>query len=164
MIRPLRQLHRRAFLALGFFLPVAFAVGIVARKPLPEVNSLPKEIAPATASFANSEVWSRSDLFPKSPVQIRLLREQNGTGKFAVSFSAAKVFVKPDLLVYWSDENSSSTDTLPEMRFCWARSTRLIFHCRFCPPKPQCKPACWCFTVSPTTKLWTCQNQFSSTV
>ena len=113
MIRPLRQRHRRACLALGIFLPVVFAVGIAARKPLPEVNSLPKEIASATASFA-SEVWSRSDLFPKSPVRIRLLREKIGTGKFAVSFSAAKDFVKPDLLVYWSDKNLSNINTLPD--------------------------------------------------
>jgi hypothetical protein len=113
MIRPLRQRHLHTFLALGIFLPVAFVVGIAARKPLPEVNSLPKEIAPATASFA-SEVWSRADLFPKSPVQIRLLREQIEAEKYAVSFSAAKDFVKPDLLVYWSDKNLSNTNTLPD--------------------------------------------------
>jgi hypothetical protein len=46
-------------------------------------------------------------------VQVRLLREQNGVGKFAVAFSAAKDFLKPDLLVYWVAGNSSITDTLP---------------------------------------------------
>jgi hypothetical protein len=113
MIRPLRQRHRRTFLALGIFLPMAFALGIFARKPLPEVKSLPKEISPAINSFAD-EVWSRADLFPKSPVKIRLLREQSGTGKFAVAFSAEKFFVKPDLLVYWSAGNQSITNALPD--------------------------------------------------
>jgi len=113
MIRPLRQRHRRTFLALGIFLPVVFAVGIAARKPLPEIKSLPYEISPAIDSFA-SEVWSRPDLFPKSPVQVRLLRQRSGTGKFAVALSAAKDFVKPDLLVYWLDGNPNVTDALPD--------------------------------------------------
>ena len=113
MIFQLRQRHRRIFLALGILLPVAFAVGLAARKPLPEINSLPKEIAPATAP-CGSEAWSRSDMFPKSLVRIRLLREQIGAGKYAVAFSAAKDFVKPDLLVYWSDGNSSNPNTLPD--------------------------------------------------
>jgi hypothetical protein len=113
MILQLRQRHRRMFLALGILLPVAFAVGLAARKPLPEINSLPKEIAPATTPFA-VEMWSRADLFPKSPVQVRLLREQTGVGRFGVVLSAAKDFVKPDLLVYWSDENSISTNALPD--------------------------------------------------
>jgi hypothetical protein len=112
MIRALRQRHRRTFLALGIIVPVAFAIGIAARKPLPEVNSLPTEIAPVTAAFA-VEIWSRADLFPKSPVQVRLLRKTIGSGKFAVAFSAAKNFVKPDLLVYWSAGNSTSTNALP---------------------------------------------------
>lgn len=112
MIRPHRQRHRRIVIALGFFLPVAFAVGIAARKPLPETKSLPNEISPAINSFA-VEVWSRADLFPKSPVRIQLLREQSGTGQFAVALSGAKDFVKPDLLVYWLDGNPSVTDALP---------------------------------------------------
>ena len=112
MIRPLRQFHRRAWLALGIVLPVAFIAGIAARQPLPEVNSLPKEISPATAAFA-SEVWSRADLFPKSPVRIRLLREEVAAGKYAVALSAANDFVKPDLLVYWSDGKSGNPDILP---------------------------------------------------
>jgi hypothetical protein len=113
MIRPLRQRHRRTFFSLGIFLPVAFAVGIAARKPLPEIKSLPNEISPAINSFA-AEVWSLADFFSKSPVQIRLLREQSGTGKFAVALSAAKDFVKPDLLVYWLNGNPNVTNALPD--------------------------------------------------
>ena len=113
MIYPLRQSHHHIIIALGILLPVTFVVGIAARKPLPKVNTLPNEISPAINLFA-AEVWSRADLFPKSSVRTRLLREQSGTGKFAVALSAAKDFVKPDLLVYWLNGNPNVTDALPD--------------------------------------------------
>ena len=113
MIRPLRQRHRRTFLALGIFLPVAFAAGLVVRQPVPVEPALPPAIAPALSSFTD-EVWSRADLFPKSPVQVRLLREPSGIKNFAVAFAAAKDFIKPDLLVYWLDGKPGSTDALPD--------------------------------------------------
>ncbi len=112
MIRPLRQRHRGIFLALGIALPVAFAVAIAARKPVAETNSVPKEFSPTTVSFT-ADIWSRADLFPKMPVQVRLRREQSGTGNFAVTLVAAKDFMKPDLLVYWSPGHQSITNTLP---------------------------------------------------
>ncbi|MDR3456266.1 MAG: hypothetical protein P4N60_02380 [Verrucomicrobiae bacterium] len=112
MIHPLRQRHRHIIIALGILLPVAFAAGIAARKPLPEVNTLPDGISPPINLFA-AEVWSREDLFYMSPVRIRLLREQSGTGKFAVTLAAAKDFVKPELLVYWLYGNPSVTNALP---------------------------------------------------
>ena len=98
---------------LGFFLPVAFAVGIAARKPVPEVRSLPKELASAAPRFESQE-WQRADLFAKSPVRVHLMRERSGAGKFAVEFSAAKDFVRPDLIVYWVAGNPTSTDKLPD--------------------------------------------------
>lgn len=113
MIRPLRQRHRYIVIALGIFLPAAFAVGIAARRAVPEVNSLPKELAPAVAQFEAQE-WQRADFFMKSPVRVRLLREHNGVGKFAVEFSTAKDFVKPDLIVYWVAGNPNITDKLSD--------------------------------------------------
>jgi|GEM_PF-858148 len=113
MIRPLRQRHRHVAMALGIFLPIVFTVGIAARKPVPEITSLPERLAPGAAQFDTQE-WQRGDLFPKSPVQVRLLRENKGAGKFALKFSAGKNFVKPDLLVYWAAENSNVTDKLPD--------------------------------------------------
>ena len=113
MIRPLRQRHHHIVIALGIFLPVAFAVGIAARKPVPEASSLPKELATAVTQFESQE-WQRADLFTKSPVQVRLMREHSGAGKFAVELSAAKDFVKPDLIVYWVAGNPTITDKLPD--------------------------------------------------
>jgi hypothetical protein len=113
MIRQLRQRHRHIVFALGLFLPVAFAVGIAARKPAQLINELPAALAVALQPFENVE-WPHADLFAKSPVQVRLLRERNGAGKFAAAFSAAKSFVKPDLFVYWVAGNSNITNTLPD--------------------------------------------------
>lgn len=113
MIRPLRQRHRRMVIVLGILLPVAFAVGIAARKPVPGMISLPKELVASPRTFAVTE-WERADLFTKTPMQVRLLRESAGTGRFAVEFSAAKDFVKPDLIVYWVAGNPNLTDTLPD--------------------------------------------------
>ena len=113
MIRPLRQRHRRMVIVLGVLLPVAFAVGIAARKPVPGMISLPKELVASPQTFAVTE-WERTDLFIKTPMQVRLLRESAGTGRFAVEFSAAKDFVKPDLIVYWVAGNPNLTDKLPD--------------------------------------------------
>src|SRR5277367_5008874 len=113
MIRPLRQRHRRMVIVLGVFLPVAFAVGIAARKPAPTVNELPAVLAVTPQKFA-ATVWNRVSLFAKTPVEVHLLREENNSGRFAVGFSAAKNFVKPDLIVYWTAGNPDITDTLPD--------------------------------------------------
>ena len=113
MIRPLRERHRRMVIVLGVFLPVAFAVGIAARKPVPGMTSLPMQLATSLQTFAVTE-WERTDLFTKTPIQVRLLRERAGAGRFAVEFSAPKDFVKPDLIVYWVPGNPNITDALPE--------------------------------------------------
>ncbi len=113
MIRALRQRHCRMVIVLGVVLPIAFSVGIAARKPVPDMISLPKELVTSRQKFAATE-WERADLFTKTPIQVRLLRESAGAGHFAVEFSAAKDFVKPDLIVYWVTGSQNITDTLPE--------------------------------------------------
>jgi hypothetical protein len=77
------------------------------------MTSLPKELVASPQQFAVTE-WERAELFTKTPIQVRLLRESAGTGRFAVEFSAAKDFVKPDLIVYWVAGNPNLTDTLPD--------------------------------------------------
>jgi hypothetical protein len=112
MIRPLRQRHHLTMIVLGIFLPVAFAVGIVARKPAPVMAGLPATLALAAPKSA-ALVWERSGLFTKAPVQVRLWREQKDAGPFALSLAAPQEFLKPDLLVYWIPANTSVTDALP---------------------------------------------------
>ena len=113
MTRLLRQRHRRIAIVLGVVLPVALAVGIAARKPVPSVTSLPNELVTSHQKFVAIE-WERADLFTKMPIQVRLLRESAGAGRFSLEFSAAKDFVKADLLVYWLPANSTITDTIPD--------------------------------------------------
>jgi hypothetical protein len=113
MIRALRQRHRRMVTVIGVLLPVAFAAGIGARKPAPTVASLPTALA-RTSQHLEAVEWERADLFTKTPIQVRLLRESAGAGHFAVEFSAAKDFVKPDLIVYWVTGGQNITNALPE--------------------------------------------------
>jgi hypothetical protein len=98
---------------LGVLLPVVLVVGIAARKPVPGMTSLPAELVASRKNFAAIE-WERADLFTKTPIQVRLLREGSGAGRFAIKLSAAKDFVKPDLIVYWIAGNPNLTDTLPD--------------------------------------------------
>jgi len=113
MIRPLRQRHRHIVMVLGVFLPIVFAAGITARKSVPTMITLPKELFSSPQAFANTE-WERTDLFANPPMQVRLLRERASAGRFAVEFFAAKNFVKPDLLVYWVAGNTNITNRLPD--------------------------------------------------
>jgi len=48
----------------GVLLPLAFAVGIAARRPVPDVSVLPAALAPAPRNFSSLE-WDRADLFPR---------------------------------------------------------------------------------------------------
>jgi hypothetical protein len=109
MIRPLRIRHRRIFTVLGVLLPVAFGLGIAARKPVPQMSALPTELHTATPQFDVS-VWERSDLFTNAPVTVRMLRKEEHA---AVACSAPGGFMKPDLLVYWSSGNSPANGKLP---------------------------------------------------
>jgi hypothetical protein len=104
MIHPLRQLHRRTFLAFGLILPAALVIGLAVRPPA----SFNTGALPPTAS-----VWQRADLFAKAPVQVRLLSAPGQTGDAALVLSAVKDFLKPDLLVYWVAGQPAITDTLP---------------------------------------------------
>jgi hypothetical protein len=113
MILRLRQRHRRMVIALGVFLPVAFAVGIAARKPVPSMQTLPAGFVVPEQKFAAVE-WVNRGLFEHMPIYVELRRERTDAGQFAVRFSADKNFMKPDLLVYWIGGDSKVADKLPE--------------------------------------------------
>jgi hypothetical protein len=112
MIRPLRQRHRRIMIALSAVLPVALTLGVAARKPAPTVTSLPAYLA--TPEISSTTVWGRSDLFAKAAIQVQLLRDRGDGSRFSLKLSAAKDFVKPDLIVYWVPEDSQSVNSLPD--------------------------------------------------
>ena len=113
MNRPLRQRHRRMVIALAGFIPITFALGLAARKPVPRMESVPANLVAVPEKYAATE-WERADLFVKSPVKVRLMRELSKSGRFAVKFSAPPEFIKPDLLVYWVAGDPQLSDSLPE--------------------------------------------------
>lgn len=113
MIRKLRQRHRRIAIALGALLPLAFAVGMAARKDVPHMRLLPKDFIEPSSAFAVPE-WDRADLFAKTPIRVELLRQSAGVGNFAVRFSGAPDMVKPDLIVYWVLGNLRLTNSVPD--------------------------------------------------
>lgn len=113
MIHSLRQRHLRMFAVLAVILPAAFAVGVAARKPIPKVESLPAALMPKTTAFP-ATIWSRNDLFAKTPVGTVLLREHANAGRYAIQLSAPVTFAKPDLLVYWSHNSSEPNSKLPD--------------------------------------------------
>jgi hypothetical protein len=113
MILPLRQLHRRIFTVLGVLVPVTFIAGIAGRERAPTAATLPPELRSAAQSFTATN-WARPDLFARSHVQVRLLRERAAAGPFAIALSAGKDFLKPDLIVYWAHGSQTIHDALPE--------------------------------------------------
>ena len=113
MIRPLRQRHRRLVIALGVLLPIAFAVGIAARRPVPTGQSVLATSADEPLHFENV-VWDRSDLWPPPAIRTRLLSDKAGGKRFAVELSAAKDIVKPDLIVYWLPGDPKIEAALPD--------------------------------------------------
>jgi len=110
MILPLRQRHRRMFAVLGVFLPIAFVVGVAARRPIP--YRTPPPLA-TDLQASQTEVWSRSDFFRKIPVNVRLLRGPMGSF-YSVEFLPGRSFAKPDLLVYWVTGTLTIADKLPD--------------------------------------------------
>ena len=111
MILCLRQRHRRMFAVIGVLLPLLFVLGITARRAVPQLETLPPGLTSQTVTFTATD-YERGDLFAKSPVRVRLWREQ-GSGRLAVGFAAAKDFLKPDLMAYWSTARPAASDTLP---------------------------------------------------
>ena len=111
MILSLRQRHRHVFAVLGVLLPMAFVVGVAARKPVPSVATLPPELSARAQTFTATG-FDHDDLFAKAPVGVQLWREQ-GTGRCAVGFVADRDFVKPDLIAYWIAGTPPAADRLP---------------------------------------------------
>lgn len=112
MILALRQRHRRIFAVLGIVLPLAYAAGVAARKPVPEASSFPAPLAGSSPDFT-TVVWTRADLFAKAPVQVRL-RRGHGNALVAVELLAPPGFVRPDLMVYWLAAGATAIDTVPD--------------------------------------------------
>jgi len=110
MIRPLRQRHRATICSLGVLLPVAFAAGLVARKPVPVATTVPLSLAGEANDFGG-EVWTKTDLWPGKLIITSLRR--NAVGSVAVELMFRDL-AKPDVLVYWAAGKESADKGLPD--------------------------------------------------
>lgn len=111
MILSLRQRHRRMFAVIGCLLPIAFVVGVAARKPVPSVAQLPPALT-AQEVESGATVWERRDLFAKAAVNVRV--NQSASGDFTITCKANGDFAKPDLIVYWAAGVAPSLEALSD--------------------------------------------------
>lgn len=100
MIRPLRRIHRNVFLALGLFLPVLFASGLLARRNRPAAASYGQALPVGIVLTEQIVVFDGR----RDAVDLYADRADPGS----VQFSPEKPLVAPDVLVYWSEVRSSS--------------------------------------------------------
>ncbi|MBI5385603.1 MAG: hypothetical protein HZA90_13070 [Verrucomicrobia bacterium] len=111
MIRPLRQRHRVIFCALALVLPLAFAAGVAARKPVPVMAALPSAVGGERPQF-DSTIWERDDLWTQPPMRARLLAGK--TNRLAVELIAARDIARADVIVYWVPGDPKLNDALPD--------------------------------------------------
>ena len=125
MIRPLRQWHRRIVCSLGVLLPVAFAVGLLARRQVPIAANIPSELS-GLASDAGEVVWTKADLWPDQHITTSLRRDSPGC--LSVGFMFQDI-AKPDVLVYWAAGRMPAGEGLPDnARLIGALSNRVSLH------------------------------------
>jgi hypothetical protein len=111
MVRPLRQRHRIVVLTLSVFLPTVFVLGIASRRSVPLLPSLPSSLSVQPARTYES-VWVQDDLWEKTPLRTRLLRNSTPSN-LALELSAKQPVVRPDVLVYWAPGNPKLDNSLP---------------------------------------------------
>ena len=110
MIRPLRQRHRVIVCTIGVLLPVAFAAGLVARKPVPVAATVPSGLVGKANDF-DSVVWTKTDLWPGQRIITSLRRDAAGSSAVELMF---RDLVEPDVLVYWAAGKDTAAEGLPD--------------------------------------------------
>jgi hypothetical protein len=107
---------------LGVLLPVAFAVGIAARRPVPVAASVPSQLTDQTSAFGQV-VWMKYDLWPNQRIVTSLRRDATGSVAVELMF---RDLAKPDVLVYWAPGKDTAVEGLPEnARLLGALSNRV---------------------------------------
>ena len=107
MNQPLRTVHRFAFVALAFVLPVVIVAGLAGRRPR-LASGAPRVQLPAAAHLERTSgaLWS------KHAMRMEFYSDSDRRGEIDVVLVAAEELNEPDLLLYWS-VNPPSGDSLP---------------------------------------------------
>jgi len=105
MIQPLRTVHRFAFVALAFVLPVVIVAGLAARRP--RLVSASQQLS-ASAQL----VRESGTLWQKHAMRTEFYSDSERSGEVDVVVIAAEELNEPDLLLYWSMDPPSG-DSLP---------------------------------------------------
>lgn len=121
MIQSLRTVHRRAFVALAFVLPVVLVAGLASRHPRLSFGSPPVQL-PSSAHL----VRTSGTLWPKHAVRTDFYSDSSRPGEIDVVLIPTEELSKPDLLLYWLVE--------PPSRDSLSANARLI--CPFSAGKP----------------------------
>ncbi|MEK7729639.1 MAG: hypothetical protein AAB354_14630 [candidate division KSB1 bacterium] len=105
MIRPLRQRHRFIVFALALFLPLAFVLALSARKTPPRMRELPRALSNEASSFPRV-LWMNENLWPDRNLTTRVCGDSIPPSRLALELHPREDFNAPDILVYWSPQNS----------------------------------------------------------
>lgn len=114
MIQPLRTVHRRAFVALAFVLPLVIVAGITSRHP--PMPSTAAAVLPSSVSL----VRKSNNLWSKHAMPTLFYSDSSRQGNIDVAVSPPEELNEPDLLLYWSVDPPSG-NSLPA-------SARLVGH------------------------------------
>lgn len=95
MIQPLRTVHRRTFVVLGFVLPAILLVGLGVRRPRPRPRAVATQV-PDSAQL----VRTSDSLWQKHVIQTQFYRDPRN--EVYVVLLPAHVLNDPDLLLYWA--------------------------------------------------------------
>jgi hypothetical protein len=108
MIRPLRKLHRRAFGGIAVVVPLLVVTALASRTPQPGRSALPVDAR--AAERGSNVVLESPELWRSVAIGTRVVTSEGGG--YEVELSADGISGQPDLLLYWSDEDS--VGVLPE--------------------------------------------------
>ena len=97
MIRPLRVRHRIIFLTLAAALPVAYAAGLLSRRPIAIMPSLPAALSDSTESGASGD-WIEG-LWGDLPLNTRIVSGSDGA---RIVLAPRRPIKRPSLLLYWT--------------------------------------------------------------
>jgi len=112
MIRTLRLRHRRVILLLAIALPLLVAAALSARRPIPRMERLPDGLTGSVADVPPVGT-PRVASWDGGSLRATLLRGVDGAGT-RVSIELLQELVRPDLLVYWSDDTDAVFEGVPD--------------------------------------------------